>query len=64
MTLFERDSGRGFDVEQRQSEVDQLTAQQGARWDLDKTSARAGRRLRHQRRATQGRARRQSAAGL
>jgi multidrug resistance efflux pump len=30
--LFERDSGRGFDVEQRQSEVDQLKAQlEGAR---------------------------------
>src|SRR5262245_12722804 len=25
--LFERDSGRGFDVEQRQSEVDQLSGQ-------------------------------------
>jgi RND family efflux transporter MFP subunit len=40
--LFERDSGRGFDVEQRQSEVDQLTAQlQGAKWNLDKTVVRA-----------------------
>ncbi len=41
-TLFERDSGRGFDVEQRQSEVDQLKAQlDGARWNLDKTTVRA-----------------------
>src|ERR1700742_405247 len=40
--LFERDSGRGFDVEQRQSEVDQLTAQlDGAKWNLDKTTVRA-----------------------
>ncbi len=40
--LFERDSGRGFDVEQRQSEVDQLTAQlEGAKWNLDKTTVRA-----------------------
>jgi RND family efflux transporter MFP subunit len=40
--LFERDSGRGFDVEQRQSEVDQLTAQlEGAQWNLDKTTMRA-----------------------
>lgn len=40
--LFERDSGRGFDVEQRQSEVDQLKAQlDGARWNLDKTTVRA-----------------------
>ena len=40
--LFERDSGRGFDVEQRQSEVDQLTAQlEGAKWNLDKTIVRA-----------------------
>jgi RND family efflux transporter MFP subunit len=40
--LFERDSGRGFDVEQRQSEVDQLTAQlEGAKWNLDKTVVRA-----------------------
>src|SRR6195952_5974595 len=31
-TLFERDAGRGFDVQQRQSEVDQLKAQlDGAR---------------------------------
>ncbi len=40
--LFERDSGRGFDVEQRQSEVDQLKAQlEGAKWNLDKTIVRA-----------------------
>jgi multidrug resistance efflux pump len=41
-TLFERDAGRKFDVEQRQSEVDQLTAQlETARWNLDKTTVRA-----------------------
>src|ERR1700712_1925599 len=41
-TLFERDSGRGFDVEQRQSEVDQLKAQlESAKWNLDKTVIRA-----------------------
>ena len=35
-------TGRGFDVEQRQAEVDQLRAQvQGARWNLDKTVVRA-----------------------
>jgi RND family efflux transporter MFP subunit len=40
--LFERDSGRAFDVEQRQSEVDQLKAQlESARWNLDKTTVRA-----------------------
>jgi RND family efflux transporter MFP subunit len=40
--LFERNSGRGFDVEQRQSEVDQLKAQlQNAQWNLDKTTVRA-----------------------
>src|SRR6266851_9785514 len=40
--LFERDSGRGFDVEQRQSEVDQLAAQlEGAQWNLDKTVVQA-----------------------
>src|SRR4029077_16134783 len=39
--LFERDSGRGFDVEQRQSEVDQLKAQlESAQWNLDKTVVR------------------------
>lgn len=41
-TLFERDAGRGFDVQQRQSEVDQLSAQRdSARWNLDKTTVRA-----------------------
>jgi RND family efflux transporter MFP subunit len=40
--LFERDAGRGFDVEQRQSEVDQLGGQlESARWNLDKTVVRA-----------------------
>ncbi|MGM3371780.1 hypothetical protein ACS22V_24975, partial [Escherichia coli] len=40
--LFKRDAGRGFDVEQRQSEVDQLSAQRdSARWNLDKTIVRA-----------------------
>jgi RND family efflux transporter MFP subunit len=40
--LFERDSGRGFDVEQRQSEVDQLRAQlESAKWNLDKTTVRS-----------------------
>ena len=40
--LFERDSGRGFDVEQRQAEVDQLSGQHdGAQWNLDKTIVRA-----------------------
>lgn len=40
--LFERDAGRGFDVEQRQSEVDQLKGQlEGAQWNLDKTTVRA-----------------------
>jgi multidrug resistance efflux pump len=37
-----RGSGRSFDVEQRQSEVDQLRAQlDGAKWNLDKTTVRA-----------------------
>lgn len=37
-SLYERDAGRGFDVEQRQSEVDQLKAQlANAQWNLDKT---------------------------
>jgi multidrug resistance efflux pump len=41
-TLFERDAGRGFDAQQRQSEVDQLKAQlDGAKWNLDKTTVRA-----------------------
>jgi RND family efflux transporter MFP subunit len=40
--LLRTDSGRGFDVEQRQAEVDQLTAQlASARWNLDKTTVRA-----------------------
>lgn len=40
--LYERDAGRGFDVEQRQSEVDQLTGQfEAAQWNLDKTTVRA-----------------------
>jgi RND family efflux transporter MFP subunit len=40
--LFERDSGRAFDVQQRQSEVDQLKAQlESAQWNLDKTTVRA-----------------------
>src|SRR5277367_6248383 len=37
-----RDAGRGFDVQQRQSEVDQLKAQlESAKWNLDKTVVRA-----------------------
>lgn len=40
--LFERDAGRGFDVEQRQSEVDQLSGQlENAQWNLEKTVVRA-----------------------
>lgn len=40
--LLERDSGRAFDVQQRQSEVDQLRAQlESAKWNLDKTVVRA-----------------------
>jgi multidrug resistance efflux pump len=40
--LQARDAGRAFDVEQRQSEVDQLKAQlEGAKWNLDKTVVRA-----------------------
>lgn len=40
--LLERDAGRGFDVQQRQSEVDQLNAQRdSARWNLGKTIVRA-----------------------
>jgi RND family efflux transporter MFP subunit len=35
-------TGRAFDVEQRQAEVDQLRAQlDGAKWNLDKTTVRA-----------------------
>ncbi|MBW7972333.1 efflux RND transporter periplasmic adaptor subunit [Bradyrhizobium sp. BR 10289] len=41
-SLYERDAGRSFDVEQWQSEVDQLKAQlQSAQWNLDKTVLRA-----------------------
>jgi RND family efflux transporter MFP subunit len=41
-TLYERDAGRAFDVEQRQSEVDQLRGQlQAAQWNLDKTVVQA-----------------------
>lgn len=40
--LQQRDSGRMFDVEQRQAQVDQLKAQvDGAQWNLDKTVVRA-----------------------
>ncbi|MGF6306281.1 RND family efflux transporter MFP subunit [Bradyrhizobium sp. i1.8.4] len=40
--LYERDAGRAFDVEQRQSEVDQLGGQlESAQWNLDKTVVRA-----------------------
>jgi RND family efflux transporter MFP subunit len=40
--LTERQAGRMFDVEQRQSEVDQLKAQlAAARWNLEKTVVRA-----------------------
>jgi RND family efflux transporter MFP subunit len=40
--LQERQTGRAFDVEQRQAEVDQLKAQiEGARYNLDKTVVRA-----------------------
>jgi len=40
--LYERDAGRGFDVEQRQSEFDQLKGQlESAQWNLDKTTVRA-----------------------
>jgi multidrug resistance efflux pump len=40
--LYERDSGRAFDVQQRQSEVDQLRAQlESAKWNLDKTVVQA-----------------------
>ncbi|MBY0381101.1 MAG: efflux RND transporter periplasmic adaptor subunit [Xanthobacteraceae bacterium] len=40
--LLERESGRAFDVQQRQSEVDQLKAQlENAKWNLDKTTVRA-----------------------
>ena len=40
--LYERDSGRAFDVQQRQSEVDQLRGQlEAAQWNLDKTVVQA-----------------------
>ncbi|UGY04308.1 HlyD family secretion protein [Bradyrhizobium quebecense] len=40
--LQRADSGRAFDVQQRESEVDQLKAQlDGAKWNLDKTAVRA-----------------------
>jgi len=40
--LLQSESGRGFDVQQRQAEVDQLKAQlEGAQWNLDKTVVRA-----------------------
>lgn len=40
--LAQRDAGRGFDVQQRESEVDQLRAQlSSAQWNLDKTVVRA-----------------------
>jgi multidrug resistance efflux pump len=40
--LQERGTGRTFDVEERQAEVDRLRAQlAGAKWDLDKTVVRA-----------------------
>ncbi|MGY4624693.1 HlyD family secretion protein [Bradyrhizobium sp. USDA 4486] len=40
--LYERDAGSGFDVEQRQSEADQLSGQlEAAQWNLDKTVVRA-----------------------
>ncbi len=41
-TLQRGDAGRAFDVQQRESEVQQLKAQlDGARWNLDKTTVRA-----------------------
>jgi RND family efflux transporter MFP subunit len=41
-TLYERDAGRAFDVQQRQSEVDQLKGQlEAAQWNLDKTVVKA-----------------------
>jgi RND family efflux transporter MFP subunit len=40
--LQSRDTGRAFDVQQRESEVEQLRAQlDGAKWNLDKTIVRA-----------------------
>jgi multidrug resistance efflux pump len=40
--LQQRDTGRAFDVQQREAEVEQLRAQLvGAQWNLDKTTVRA-----------------------
>lgn len=40
--LQSRDTGRAFDVQQREAEVEQLRAQlKGAQWNLDKTTVRA-----------------------
>jgi RND family efflux transporter MFP subunit len=40
--LQSRDTGRAFDVQQREAEVEQLRAQlEGTRWNLDKTTVRA-----------------------
>ncbi len=40
--LQRRDTGRAFDVQERESEVEQLRAQlDGAKWSLDKTTVRA-----------------------
>jgi RND family efflux transporter MFP subunit len=40
--LLQSESGRAFDVQQHQAEVDQLKAQlEGAQWNLDKTIVRA-----------------------
>jgi RND family efflux transporter MFP subunit len=40
--LYQKEAGRGFDVEQRQAEVDQLGGQlEAAQWNLDKTVVRA-----------------------
>ena len=40
--LQQRGTGRAFDVEERQAEVERLRAPvEGAQWDLDKTVVRA-----------------------
>ena len=40
--LQSRDTGRAFDVEERQASVDQLKAQlDGAKWNFEKTTVRA-----------------------
>ncbi|MBA1158354.1 HlyD family secretion protein [Microvirga mediterraneensis] len=40
--LQSRDTGRAFDVQQREAEVEQLRAElEGAKWNLDKTTVRA-----------------------